>query len=473
MSNPDHRGRDCPGEAPGAPLQRTLGPGRWYEAATAIQVGLGLSSSPVTTNLVDALGVSLGGLAQKRGLIPRVPDGGRLLADAAVWLTGEYPDAVRSTHQRTLPGGESVLAIDLHPAVSPVLLTAGEEGRVTASAETAVAGPGYHRFIGRILERLAAEHAIDWIDGDGATAFADRPTTERLYLGWLGPRLARARAAVRRGERGVPIGMPEGIRYTTSGAVATVLGPRDESWLDSAISDPRVALEVTPWWTDATDGSYLLNRALVLMWLQVRWRTPAMEGEADLFDEVHRLLSRAFPLDPELPFPFHAWTELAALRGIDDPMARQAAMRAAREPEPDPPVGYRRDLVRISHEGWSLEVPGMYAERRSAEEWWGGGAGRSITLAATSTGTADGRPMPASAFIEQFAAELGPDAMHHRAGEVIGRARLMTDASSGVEIGVLEGYAAVTGSGAAIRIEFDDPGDWQWALETWRSLAPG
>ena len=29
------------------------------------------------------------------------------------------------------------------------------------------------------------------------------------------------------------------------------------------------------------------------------------------------------------------------------------------------------------------------------------------------------------------------------------------------------------GSGAAIRIEFDDPADWQWALDIWRSLAPG
>jgi len=427
----------------------------------------------VTTHLADALGVSLGGLAQKRGLIPRLPDGDRLLADAAIWLTGEYPDAVRSTHRRTLAGGETALAVDLHPAVPPVLLTAGEEGRVSAAAETAVAGPGYHRFVGRILERLGTELAIDWTEGDGATAFADRPASERLYLGWLGPQLARARAAVRRGERGVPIGMPAGTRFTTDGAIATVMGPRDEAWLDAAIADPRVALDVTPWWTDATDATYLLNRALVLMWLEVRWRTPVMEGEADLFDEIHRLLSRAFPLDPELDYPWHAWTELTALRGIDDPMARQAATRATRAPEPHPPVGYRRNPVRISHEGWSLEVPGMYAERRSAEEWWGGGAGRSITLAATTTGTADGRHMPAVAFIEQFAADLGPDAMNHRAGDVLGRARLMTDASSGVEIGVLEGYSAVSGSGAAIRIEFDDPEDWQWALDTWRSLAPG
>jgi hypothetical protein len=54
----------------------------------------------------------------------------------------------------------------------------------------------------------------------------------------------------------------------------------------------------------------------------------------------------------------------------------------------------------------------------------------------------------------------------------MGRARLTSDASSGLEVGVLEGYAAVTGSGAAVRIVYDDPGDWQWAIDMWRSLAP-
>jgi hypothetical protein len=423
--------------------------------------------------VVDRLVAHVGGQAQKRGLIPRTPAGDRLLADAAVWLTAQYADAVRSTRQRTLAEGETELAVDLHPAAPPLVITATEDGRVTVVGETAVAGPGYHRFVGRILERLGAEVGIEWGDGDGATTFADRPAVERAYLAWLGPQLARARVAVRRGERAIHLGTRPGVRYTTDAALATVLGPRDEAWLESAIADPRVALDITPWWADATDGRYLLNRALVLMWQEVRWRAPAVEGEADLLDEVHRLLARAFPTDPGLPYPWHAWAQVCAFRGISDAMARQAAGRAARESEPATPIGYRRDDVRISHEGWSLVIPGSYAERRSPDEWWAGGAGRSITLAATRTGLADGTPMPAQAFITQFATELGADALTHRDGEVLGRARLTTDASSGVEVGILEGYSAIRGSGAAIRIEFDDAGDWQWALDMWRSLRPG
>jgi hypothetical protein len=427
----------------------------------------------VATTVGDRLGANVGGQAHKRGLIPRTPAGDRLLADAAVWFAADYPDAVRSTRQRTLANGEAELAIDLHPATPPLRITASDEGRIVVASDTALAGPGYHRFVGRVLERLGAEVGIEWTDGDGAMTFADRQAVERAYLSWLGPQLARARVAVRRGERRVHLGMPAGTRFLTDGALLTALGPRDEAWLESAIADPRVALEITPWWADATDGRYLLNRALVLMWSQVRWRPPAVEGEADLLDEVHRLLSRAYPMEPGAGFPWRAWAQLVAYRGIEDQMARQAVQRAGNEPDPETPVGYRRGDVHITHEGWGLDVPGTYAERRTPEEWWGGGAGRSITLAATATATHGGAPMPAEMFIEQFAADLGRDALSHRAGAVVGRARLTTDASSGVEVGVLEGYSAVLGSGAAIRIEFHDAGDWQWAVETWRSLAPG
>ena len=108
-------------------------------------------------------------------------------------------DAVRSTRQRTLATGEAELAIDLHPAAPPLRITASDDraGR-SAHGDTALAGPGYHRFVGRVLERLGAEVGIEWTDGDGALTFADRPAAERAYL-------ALARPATRAGPgRGPP-----------------------------------------------------------------------------------------------------------------------------------------------------------------------------------------------------------------------------------------------------------------------------
>ena len=294
----------------------------------------------------------------------------------------------------------------LHPATPALYLSAGDSGSVRAIAETVSGGPGYHRFVGRVLERLGQELAIAWDEATAGITFAERPDVERAYLGWLGPTLAAVRNARQRSSAGVQVGTPPGTRYTFEGAIATSLGPRDDAWLESAVADPRVAIEITPWWLDATDGRYLLNRALALMWLEVRWRKPAVEGEAERLEDVHRLLSKSFPLEPGLPYPWHAWAELISFGGFEDGMTRQVHSRSKLEP-PEAPIGYRRDPVSISHEGWALEIPGEFAERRTEEEWWGGGAGRSVTLAATDTGS-----MAAQAFLAQVAGDLGARGAH-------------------------------------------------------------
>lgn len=435
----------------------------------------------MATMSVSPLRAHVAGQASRRGMILRVPSANSLLGSVEAWLVTGYGDAVRSITRRTLDGGDIELSVALHPAASDLVLVAGESGRVAVTAETETVGPGYHRFVGRLVERLGVDLSITWDRGgadreespdDPGTTFADRTTTESRYLGWLGKSLIGARSGRTAGGTRLQVGIPGSTGYTFDGAIATVLGPRDDAWLGSAIADTRVATDITPWWADATHGQALLNRALTLMWLEVRWRTPAIREEGDLLDEVHRTLSRAYPTEPTLAYPWRAWAELIELRGIDDPMSRQVLARAERNDGDGPPIGYRRSPVTIRHEGWALEIPGSYAERRSSDEWWGAGAGRNITLAAVQTATAGGA-MGAQAFVDQFGGDLGPDAIDHRANGVIGRARLSTDSSSGVEVGVLDGYSAVVGSGAAIRIVFDDPGDWQWALDMWRSLAPG
>ena len=435
----------------------------------------------MATMIVSPLLARVVGQASRRGLILRVPSGESLLESVEAWLLAEYGDSVRSMSRRAIEGGDAELTVALHPAAPELVMSANETGRVALTAETEALGPGYHRFIGRLVERLGADLSITWdrgepdpgaiLDGLGTT-FADRTATERAYLGWLGQTLVKARAGRAAHGTQLQIGIPGSTRYTFDGAIATVLGPRDDRWLDAAVADTRVATDITPWWADATDGQALLNRALALMWLDVRWRPPAIKEERELLDEVHRTLTRAYPTDPTLAYPWRAWAELIEMRGIDDPMSRQVLVRADREGGDATPIGYRRAPVTIRHEGWALEIPGSYAERRTPEEWWGGGLGRNITLAAVQTAT-DGGAMGAQAFVDHVGGDLGPEAIDHRAGGVIGRARLSSDTSSGLEVGVLDGYSAVVGSGAAIRIVFDDPGDWQWALDMWRSLAPG
>jgi hypothetical protein len=429
---------------------------------------------------MSQLAIHVVGQAAKRGLIPRQLPADRLLAEIESWLRAEYPDAVRATRTRSGPTGDRELLVGVHPAAGDMVVAATEDGRIVVDAVVGPVGPGHQTFVARLIQRIGIEHDIAWLAeepgaGAGPTRTdlglaADRSAAERAYLAWLGTGLLGAREARARGAEGIHLGTPAGVRFAFDGAVATCLGPRTDEWLERALTDSRVAIDVTPWWADALDARSLLNRALSLLWTEVRWRPPVDATEKAVNDEVLRLLARAFPLDPSLPYPWREWRELVGWRGSADAMTRQVEIHAAAAPA-GPLVGYRRQPVEIIHEGWLLEVPGSFAERRTDEEWWGGEAGRGITLAATETGTDDG-PMPAADFLRQVAPDLGSDALSHEAGDVVGRARLSTDASSGLEVGVLEGYAAVTGRGAAIRIVFDDSADWRWAMDIWRSLAP-
>ncbi len=421
------------------------------------------------------LGLYVVGEAARRGLVPRLPTGQGLMADAGTWLASDAHDLVRSVRVDPADGGAASLFVDVHPAAFPLRLHATVDGAVDAMAVTSAVGPGYHTYLARLVQRLGTAMDIAWTNPDGGAgttettrfvAGSDRLSIEREMLLWLQATLKRIREARGRGEAGLHLSLSMRTQFTFDGAVATPLGARDDTWLAAALERPEVAIDVWPWWSDAVDARSLLGRALCLMWTEIRWRPPA-PGEQAAMDEVLELLRRAYVLDPSLDYPWPEWAELMGYRGYENTLAATVRGRAVGVDRP--PFGYRRRPVTIRHEGWSLTVPGSFTERWTSDEWWGGESKRSITLAATAT-AADSGPMPPDAFLARVAADLGDHTITHREGNVMGRARITTDASSGVEVGIVEGYSAVVGSGAAIRIVFDDPSDWEWAIDMWRSL---
>ena len=181
----------------------------------------------------------------------------------------------------------------------------------------------------------------------------------------LGHVVARAAEQRRRGVGQIQIGLRTDARFQFDGPIATPLGPRDDAWLARAERDPWAAADIRPWWFDATDARYLLQRALVIMWTEIRWRSAADDAEKAAIDEVLTLLRKALPSDASLAYPWREWAELISLRGIPDP--DRASGSSARPQQVDaglPLIGYRRRPVTITHEGWALEVPGIV--RRAA-----------------------------------------------------------------------------------------------------------
>ena len=431
-----------------------------------------------------AVTINVVGQAAKRGLIPRIPAPDKLIEDARVWVSADYAQFVRSALvQGSSPCPE--LLLDLHPAAEPVTVTADEEGRVTAAADTTAAGPGYHTFVGRVLDRLGEQLDIVWSHEHDARAVgapapwigakqpvAERAAVEADHLAQLGRAVDRAVEQRRLGIASVGIGLRSGTRFQIDGAVGTPLGPRDDAWLGRAAKDPWAATDIRPWWFDVMDARYLLQRALVILWTEIRWRSPVDDAERVVVDEALSLLRRALPMDASLAYPWREWAELLRLRGAPDPIRDRVFRQAEQMDATLPLVGYRRLPVTIVHEGWTFEAPGAFDERIADGEWHGGERGRRVTFAATTTQTANGMPMSADRFLTDVAGEIVEGVLQHEDGPVRGRARVTSDASSGLEVAVLEGFSAVTGSGAAMRVEFDRSEDWQWALDLWRSLRP-
>jgi hypothetical protein len=408
-----------------------------------------------------------------------VPTPAALVDDIESWLREDAKEMLVAL--RRLPGdaGRTAVRLRLHPAAGEVEVAVAEGGHVSAVGATAEVGPGYHTYLAHLLRRLGTENGITWEPPDVQAGTGDltgffetgrREDAEGPLLVWLRDTLQRA--CDQRALRGEPFELlaPTADRFTFDGAIATPLGPRDDAWLSAALANPRTAVEIWPWFADATDARYLLNRALCLMWTEIRWRPAIEEGEPEVVDEVLRLLRRAFPLEPSLPYPWREWKELLDIARDPDPMRERVDQEAAAAPE-GPPIGYRRNPVRVVQAGWQLTVPGSFATHRTDDELRASEGDRTITIAASPTADQAG-PMAAETFLDRVAAHLGPEVLHHRDGEVVSRAKLGLDPTSVVEVAILEGYAAVRGSGAAIRIVIHDAADWEWALDMWRSLRP-
>ena len=292
-------------------------------------------------------------------------------------------------------------------------------------AETVTGGPGYHRFIGRLLERLGADLAIAW---DEATAghhvrgaSGRRARLPRLARPDPRRRVAQRAPAEQRGRPGRDTTryalhvrrrdrhVPRPARRRLAGVRRRRSARRDRDHAVVAGRDRR-AIPAEP----GADADVARGPL-----------APAGGRGRGASASTRSIGSCRRPtrLEPSLPYPWHAWAELDRVprdRRPDDPPGPFAfeARAAARRP-----IGYRRAPVTISHEGWALEIPGEFAERRTEEEWWGGGVGRSITLAATGHGVrwARRRSSPRSP------ATSAPEAIDHQAGPVVGRARINSD----------------------------------------------
>lgn len=317
------------------------------------------------------------------------------LARAAVWFE-TAGDAVLGAQVQRDADDRCVLTIALHPAADDVEIRINGSGTVRIQAETLIVGPGYHAHLCELCEGFAVDFDIQWDTIDDPTHYyssRDLAVLERHALDAL-RRRCRMRTHTSREWTGtsIPLGLPDDHGFTTSSAVLTPLGPQSAEWLARASEDDTVAREFFPWWAPTLDAHFYRKRALVLMWCEFPWRAPLTEDEGELTDLIAADLASAYALDPKMAFPWSEWAEVIAAIEADrhgwtvepiDPTTRREVLKHASVTPTAAPIGYRRRPVRVPiGQGWSIEIPGRFAEELSEDgkTWYAWDERRRLTL---------------------------------------------------------------------------------------------
>lgn len=404
-----------------------------------------------------------------------------LIADILAWVRETYPATLCATMRAVDDERRPCLAVSFHPGAEELLLTERDDGGLIAQAVTSTAGPGYHAYVCEVLHALGARFEVTWdawnpdgTPGDETGYFGtpDRAALEDTMARWLAVLAQRVRALAQEGHKDIALSLPVGREYSHDGLFATPLGPRDAAWLDAACADGRAGFDIFPWAEPGAGAGYFLGRALVRMWTDVRWRTPAAAEEREALEEVTALLEAAYTEDPSRAYPWREWAEMLALLGVDSLLATRAQLRAETAPLA-PAIGYRRRDIRLTISGgWSLVVPGDFAETWDEQGTWCAWDG-TRTLWFTSFSMKDAKGADRSATVEETLAglpNLEGEKSAFTAGKVRGIAALGRGHDKGVELQQLRAYAAVPANAAVLTLCFELETDPTWAYEVWRSL---
>lgn len=371
----------------------------------------------------------------------------------------------------TLDAG--ALYVELHPAAEPIRIARTDEGRFSLYANTVTAGPGYHRHVVELAESLD----VSWDGGGDDTGWResrDDGALEEIFLDWLGAAAAQILEWVNEGGLGFALAMPAGHRYEHRGAVATQLGPRDIAWLEATRAHARAGADCFPWWGAERDARYYRGLALVAMWSSIRWRPPITDEERALMESVSTWVEKAHGLDVELELP---WAEQAEILSY----LEEASLRATRalikaQSRPAPALGYRRGPVRVTLSGeWSLTIPGELAERWEGRGTWvGWDATRSVFFNSLTVRDTQGQLSPSTeATLASLPPLDGDELLELERDDLRGFAAATEEDRDGEHLHRIDAHAAVGPHAAISTMIFVEPGDREWALETWGSLSRG
>jgi hypothetical protein len=367
------------------------------------------------------------------------------------------------------------LFCNFHPAAEDVEILLKAPDQITVSANTSSVGPGYHIYLCQLLHEWTDQFGINWKDfgSDDEAEFFDE--AEYFFEGndanvyehmkrWL---QALAKSFLDDTlTKGTRICMSWNVSYQNDSLAITPLGPREMDWfvgLSDGTIEPK---DFFPWFNVGLNAEYFLNRAVVQMWSNVRWRNPINDSETALLHSISNSLEMAYKLEPTLNFPWNDWYEILGF--INKNPAEYEYVRANAVGTGN--VGYRRRLVRTQLPGyWSIEMEGSFSEFESDED----GAfssfdpPREIWFSAFSFSSEN----PYDRF-EEMRRELKAEnrELIEEAVNYIGTARIERKEADGKPYYILKSSNLTLLNRCVCTIVFVDPEEKEWAIRVWRSL---
>lgn len=246
----------------------------------------------------------------------------------------------------------------IYPGEEPVFVEI-EGDRAIISAKTSNAGPGYHKFLVELVDRVANDLGLPWQTEDGEadeTGYWEHRDFGRLRLEMLtflsnlakivSPRLAE-------GGSGMMLGMPIGFGVKDCPDVVTSSGPVTAQQLAEASQSAHAAEPLARrhflWWDAGFGSDFYRGLATRAMWCDVSWTPPHDESERR---DLKRIVSWIDQAGPDL-FPAEA---VSALRKL-------AAATGPRVLPDTSGIGYRRLFMRYALPGsWEIYAPGSLLE---------------------------------------------------------------------------------------------------------------
>lgn len=410
------------------------------------------------------------------------------LARVEAWLERAENEPLILAEASPNPQGQPTLFWEIHPCAEEVELTVVGPGRVYLAGKSSTVGPGYHDFLCELVHKLTREFHIDWDPPQPAMGLSDdsrhfdEPDIDKLQiamLSWLGTLCRAVLSNLAQQGKHLMIALPMDRHFQYPNGVLTPLGPRPLAWFQQTAEDPRRGRDFFAWWEPGTNAEFYLGRALGRMWQDLPWRPPITEDETETLQCIHRDLERAYRRDEHVGIPWREWNEIVGylkesqgyvefFEGCD--LQHEIAKKAARCHTPV--IGYRRYPMRVYLTGgWSLEVPGHFAERweNDGENWVCWFEERSIWFTSLSFQKQDETVPDPAEILEEFPLPDGEPVALECTGAV-GNAVVGVFEEEGENQLQLQGRAAIPGGVALVNVSFADERDREWAVATWRSL---